>query len=134
MQKRPTSAIMGDDWYGHRNPLTGQPQGDRDEYLSWDWSLLNAFQTIEDYTEPKSGLPVWEVEGEGVEVDAVKKINKYEASIANATRGSEKHPYKPRPGEYFVPDMWSRVKDENGNQVFPTFRDWIEKSLSEDAG
>jgi len=134
MQKRPTAAIMGDDWYGHRNPLTFEPRGDKEEYLTWDWALLNAFQTIEDYTDPKSGLPVWEVEGEGVEVDAIKKINKFQASIDNATKGTEKHPYKPRPGEYFHPQMWSRKTDENGNEVFPTFREWVEKSIAEDNG
>lgn len=132
MQKRPSAAIMGDDWFGHRNPLTFRPEGDREEFTRWDWALLNAFQTLEDYTDQKSGLPQWEIDGEGVEVDALKKINKFEASVALATKGSEKHPYKPRPGEYFVPEMWSRKKDEDGNEVFPTFREWVERSIAED--
>lgn len=131
MQKRPTAAIMGDDWYGHRDPLTFAPMGDKEEYLSWDWALLNAFQTIEDYTDGESGLPIWEVEGEGVEVDAVKKVNKFKASIATQTQGTEKRPYKGRPGEYFIPKMWSRKTDENGKEVFPTFREYIEKSIAE---
>lgn len=132
MHKRPTAAVMGDDWFGHRNPLTGEPQGDREEFTSWDWSLVNALQTIEDYTDSKSGLLIWEMEGEGVEVDAIKKVNKFQASIDTSTKGSEKHPYKPRPGEYFVPEMWSRKKDDEGNEVFPTMREWVEQSLAKE--
>ena len=129
MQKRPTAAIMGDDWFGHRDPLTGEPRGDKGEFLSWDWSLLNAFQTIEDYTDSKSGLPIWEMDDERVVVDAVRKVNKFQRSIDERTKGTEKKPYKPVPGEYFVPNMWSREKDESGESVFQTFREWVEKSI-----
>lgn len=132
MQKRPTAAIMGDDWFGHRDPLTGDPVGDKEEYLSWDWALLNAFQTIEDYTDQKSGLLSWEMEGEGVEVDAIRKVNKFQAAIDNATRGTEKKPYKPRPGEYFVPEMFSRKQDGDGNDVFPTFREYVQSTIDKD--
>lgn len=133
MQKRPTAAIMGDDWFGHRNPFTGEPMGDRDEYLRWDWALLNAFQTIEDYVDPKSGHPIWELDDERVEVDALRKINKFQKAIDNRTKGSDKKPYKPLPGEYFVPEVYSREKDENGDDVFPTYREWVEKSLDKDS-
>lgn len=130
MQKRPTAAIMGDDWFGHRNPLTGEKTGDKDEFLSWDWSLLNAFQTIEDYTDQKSGLPIWEMDDERVVVDAIRKTNKFQRSIDERTKGTKTKPYTPIPGEYFVPEMWSREKDENGNDRFQTYREWVVKSLS----
>lgn len=133
MQKRPTAAIMGDDWFGHRDPLSWEPQGNAEEFLSWDWSLLNAFQTIEDYSD-KHGLPTWELDDERVVVDAVRKIDKFQRAIDERTKGTEKKPYKPVPGEYFVPDVWSREKDEDGNSKFQTFREWVEKSIEKGEG
>ncbi len=134
MQKRPTAAIMGDDWFGHRDPLTGEPQGDKDEYLSWDWSLLNAFQTIEDYTDQKSGISQWLLDDERVTVDAIRKVNKFQRAIDERTKGTEKKPYKPVPGEYFVPEIHSREVDEDGEEVFYTFREWVQRSIAEDQG
>ena len=131
MQKRPTAAIMGDDWFGHRNPLTGAPQGDRDQYLSWDWALLNAFQTIEDYSD-KHGLRTWEIDDERVVVEAHRRIDKFQRAIDERTKSTEKRPYKPVPGEYFIPDVHSREFDEDGNEVFNTFREWVEKSIEKD--
>lgn len=131
MQKRPTAAIMGDDWFGHRDPLTGMPQGDKDEYLSWDWALLNAFQTIEDYSD-KHGLPTWEIDDERVVVEAHRRIDKFQRAIDERTRSTKAREYKPVPGEYFVPDVHSREIDENGNEVFNTFREWVEKSIEKD--
>lgn len=131
MHKRPTAAIMGDDWFGHRDPLTGEPQGDREEYSSWDWSLLNAFQTIEDYTDSKSGLLIWEMDDERVLVDAKRKVSKFQRSIDEKTKGTDKKPYKPIPGEYFIPEMWSREKDDQGNDIFQTMREWVDKSIAE---
>lgn len=132
MHKRPTAAIMGDDWYGHRDPLTGEPQGDREEYSSWDWSLLNAFQTIEDYTDSKSGIPEWVLDDERVVVDAIRMVNKFQRSIDEKTKGTDKKPYKPIPGEYFRPEVHSREFDEDGNEVFNTFREWVEKSIAKE--
>jgi len=133
MQKRPTAAIMGDDWFGHRDPLTFEPLGDREEYTSWDWSILNAFQTIEDYSD-KHGLLVWEIDDERVVVDAIRKTDKFQRSIDERTKGTDKKPYKPIPGEYFVPDVHSREHDESGNEVFNTFREWVEKSIAKEQG
>lgn len=124
---------MGDDWFGHRDPFTGVPVGDREEYTSWDFSLLNAFQTIEDYTDQKSGIPIWELEDERVVVGAKRKVNKFQRAIDEKTKSTEKKPYKPIPGEYFVPDMYSRETDENGEQVFQTFTDWVVKSVDDDS-
>jgi hypothetical protein len=124
---------MGDDWFGHRDPFTGAPVGDREEYTSWDFSLLNAFQTIEDYTDQKSGIPIWELDDERIVVEAVRKKNKFQAAIDLTTKGTEKKPYKPQPGEYFVPRMYSRETDENGEEVYQTFTQWVNKTVEEDS-
>ena len=128
VQKRPTAVIMGDDWYGHRDPMTGLPFGDKDEWIDWDHALLFAFQTIEDFTDKGSGLLAWETDDEYVEVNAIKKINKFQEAVDLKTKGSAKKPYKPEPGEYFIPDMFSRRKDENGEEVFQTYSEWVAKS------
>lgn len=123
---------MGDDWFGHRDPFTGEPLGDKDEYTAWDYALMRAFQTVEDYTDSKSGLPIWELDDEPVEVEAIRRINKFQKAIDLATKGTDKKPYKPIPGEYFVPRMFSRKKDENGEEVYQTFREWVQKSVEKD--
>lgn len=124
---------MGDDWFGHRDPLTGRPMGDRTEYTRWDWALANAVQTIEDFTDDKSGLPQWELDDERIEVYALKRVNKFQQAIDESTRGTAGKPYKPKPGEYFIPEIHSRQVDEDGNEVFPTFREWIDKNAAKDA-
>ena len=133
-RRRPTAAIMRDDWFGHRDPWTGEPMGDRDEYTSWDYALLNAFQTIEDYTDPKSGIPIWELDDEAVNVDALKKYNKFQQAIDNATKGSKNKAYQAAPGEYFIPDMHTRRKDGNGDPVYQTYSEWVQKSVEDGTG
>lgn len=128
VHKRPTTVIMRDDWQGHRRITTGLPIGDKDEWTDWDHTLLDVFQTIEDYTD-EYGLLVWQREDEAVMVDAKKKIHPFKESVDLATRGSESKPYKPLPGEYFVPDIWSKRKDENGNEVIQTYKEWLEGEI-----
>lgn len=128
--KRPTAVITRDDWAGHRHPLTGEEMGDKDEWTSWDHALAGAFQTIEDYSD-EYGLLVWERDDEAFEVEAVRKIHPFKRAVDEATRGTEKKPYKPRPGEYFVPKVWSRREDEEGRGVFQTFREWVESQVDE---
>lgn len=130
--KRPTAVITRDDWYGNRSLLTGHPRGDREEWTEWDHVLSDVFQTIEDYTD-EYGLLVWQREDEAVVIDAVKKYHPFTAARDRLTKGSSTKSYEPEPGEYFVPDMWSRRKDENGNEVIQTFKEWVEKSAKEDS-
>lgn len=120
---------MGDEWFGKRDPFTGEPRGERDEYTSWDWALQNAFQTIQDYTDEKSGLLIWEIEDENAYVNAVRKTNKFQAAIDNKTKGKGGKPYVAAPGEYFTPDLKSHVQDEDGNPVFQTMREWIQGQI-----
>lgn len=119
---------MHDDWYGHRDPFTGDPKGDKDEWLEWDFLLLETLQMIEDHTD-EYGLLVWEREDEAVVIDAEKRIHKFKAAIEDRTRGTEKRPYKPRPGEYFVPDLYSRRPDGS----IQTFREWVERSVADES-
>lgn len=100
--------------------------GDSSEWIDWDHALIQALQTIEDYTDD-SGILAWEREDEAVEIDAIKKVHKFKAAVDRATTGSEKHPYKAQPGEYFIPDLWSRRKDANGKEVIQTYDEWMEK-------
>lgn len=117
---------MRDDWHGHRDPFTGDRVGDRDEWIEWDHLLADTYQLIEDYTDPKSGLLIWEIEDEDVVVDAHAKVNKFQEAIDEKTNMKN---YKPANGQYFVPHMYSRRKDENGVRQYQTFREWLAKEV-----
>lgn len=105
------------------------PFGDRDEWTDWDYALIDVFQTIEDYTD-EYGILAWQRDDEAVVIDAKKKIHPFKQAVDQVTAGSEKRPYKAEPGEYFVPDIYSQRKDENGKEVIQTYSEWI-KALSE---
>ena len=109
---------MEDDWYGHRDPLTGVPTGDRDEWISWDHILVNAYQLIQDFTN-EHGLLIWEVGDpkERVTVLAERKIDKFKAAVESRTGGKK---YKALKGEYFVPKLDLRAKE------WPTFDEWVQ--------
>lgn len=112
---------MHDDYYGYRDFFTGLPFGDSRVFLEWDWALIQAVQMIEDHTD-KYGLLNWQVEAEDIEVDAEKRIHKFQASIDRITAGSKTKSYTPQPGEFFVPKMWSRSSDKDRK---PTFAEWL---------
>lgn len=95
---------MSDDWYGHRHPLTGSPQGDKDEWTQWDYSLAQAYQTIEYYRDG-NGIFQWQKDDPLEDIAAIRKHDAFQAAVDIMTRGTEKKPYKPTPGEYFVPDV-----------------------------
>lgn len=129
MNKRPTAVIMHDDWYGHRDPFTGDPKGDKDEWLEWDFLLLETLQMIEDHTDD-TGLLVWETDDPAAVVDAIPKINKFDR--AREVKESAKN-FKRRPGTRYVPKLWSRRKDDEGEDRFQTFREWVERSVAEES-
>lgn len=95
--------------------------GDPSRWTDWDYALGYAIQIIEDFTD-QYGLLAWEVEDEAVEIDAVKRRHKFKAAMDRATAGSDKKPYKPEPGEYFVPEVWSRRSDGR----IQTFSEWVQ--------
>lgn len=115
---------MRDDWYGHRDFFTGKPAGDKDEWTRLDYLVIEAYQIVEDITD-ETGMLIMDQDDEAVTVGAVRKINKFRAAIDNATKGSEKKPYKPRPGEYFVPDIKTR---RSGDKRI-TYTEWREAKL-----
>lgn len=100
--------------------------GNAEEWTDWDHALVTALQVIEDYTD-EYGLLAWEREDDAVEIDAVKKIHKFKAAMDSRTKGSPTKPYVPTPGEYFIPEVWSRRKDNEGNGVFQTYGEWLER-------
>lgn len=119
---------MQDDWYGHRDPFTGEPSGDKSEWVSWDYALMTALQIVEDHTD-EYGILAWEREDEAVEIDAEKRIHKFKAAIERSTSGSPNRPYKPTPGEYFVPKLHSRRSDDH----IQTRQEWIQNMIAEEA-
>lgn len=122
---RPTTVIMQDPAFGHRDHFTAMPTGDPDEWTEWDYALINAYQTIEDWTN-SHGLLVYEVDDhqERVSVIAKKKIDKFEAQKAIKTGGDK---YKPTPGEYFVPDL-----DLRRGAEWPTLEEYIAHEIEKD--
>lgn len=112
---------MRDDWFGHRNPLTGEPYGDKDQKTSWDYALMAAFQTIEDYTD-EYGLAVWEREDEYAVVDAVRKIHPFVRSRDVRTGAKN---YKAAPGEYYIPD----IKSRRAGGELQTYSEWINSEI-----
>ncbi len=125
--KRPTTVITRDDWFGHRDPLSGNPQGDKDEWTGWDFALVDAYQTIEDYTD-QYGILRWVQDDEQVEILAQRKVHKFDAARIKKTSGKN---YKVTAGEYFVPSILSHRKDDNGRPVYQTFREWVKTQIED---
>lgn len=117
---------MADDWYGHRNPFTGEPEGDRDEWVEWDHLLANAFQTIEDFTDPDSGILQWKLDDPAVDIVAEKYIHKWHEAVEARTSGKN---YKAAHGERFRPVIESRRKDGSTWGI----KEWIEEKAKESA-
>lgn len=113
---------MADDWFGHRDPLTGKKRGNPDEWIDWDHILVSAFSTIEAHTD-SHGLFRWEIEDEAVYVDAVERIDKFEQSKDQIT-GSKG--YKPSPGAYFTPE----VKTRRSNGHIQTFGEYMQAEIA----
>lgn len=127
-QRRPTAAIMTDDWFGHRNPFTGEEIGDKDEWTEWDYALISAFQVIEDYSD-QYGILKWVHDTPWVDFDAKREIHKFDAARDEKTSAKN---YKPQPGEQFIPDMYTKSsskRDEDGSIQTWTFREWIESKV-----
>lgn len=116
-------AITRDDWFGHWT-VRGERHGDPNERTEWDFALIEAVETVEDFTD-ENGLLKWEVDEDGVSVDSVKTYDKFQASIDRKT-GKEK--YKPEPGERWKPVVRpSRNREDGGFQTFAEWRASQEK-------
>ena len=111
---------MRDPYFGHRD-LNGEPNGDRDEWIEWDYLLISALQVIEDFTD-RNGLLVWESESEEVDVVAERKIDPFQAAVERRT---SRKGYKAAPGETFIPKLVLQ------GQKWPTHSDWVKQQLEE---
>lgn len=117
---------MADDWYGHRDPITGDATGDKDEYLDWDYLLLTAYQTLEDFTDPDSGIPQWVLDDPALRVSAERYIHPWHEAVEAKTAGKN---YKALPGERFRPVIDSARADGS----LWDFSKWIEEKAKESA-
>lgn len=115
---------MSDPHFGHRDFYTGKPHEKSDGWTTWDYALINAYQTIQDWTDQHGNL-VYEVSDpkERVIVSAVKKIDQFEAAKTSRTSGNN---YKPSPGEYFIPKL-----DLKAGQDWPTLEEYIQHQIDE---
>lgn len=118
---------MRDDWFGHRDPFTSEPSGERDEFTHWDFLLMEALQIVEDITD-ETGMLVMDQDDEAVVVTAVRKKNKFKAAIDNKTKGSPNKPYVPQPGEYFIPDITTRRS--GGDRM--SYTEWVKAQQKSD--
>lgn len=118
--------LMHDHYALHRNPWTDEP-ADAIVWTDWDYLLAECVQFIEDYTTQEGHL-AWESESERVTFDARRKINKARAAIDRKTKGSEKNPYKPYDGEYWVTDPVLMRGDD-----WPTLDEWLEEQNRKNA-
>lgn len=119
--KRPTQVLTRDEYFGSRDPLTGEPTGERDDWDEWDHALVSAYQTVEYYTD-KNGIHRWKKEDPRLKgIDAVRKIDPYQESVDLIVDSPH---YKKIPGAYFVPE----IKTERPGDETWTYEEWV-KSL-----
>lgn len=117
--------ILQDHHAGHRDYYTGEVDGPADP-TEWDYALSSAFQIIEDNQTPEGHLR-WESESDRVTFDAKRRINKARAAIERRTKGTEKVPYKPQDGEYWVTEPV--LMDRGANPDWPTMSEWVEDEV-----
>lgn len=115
---------MRDPYYGHRDSFTGDPDGDKDEKTEWDYALMSAYQVIEDHTG-SNGILIWENEADNIQVEAIRKTDKFEQARQSVVG---KKNYKPSKGEVFVPN----VKKNFGE--WPTYSEWVKSQVDDDDG
>lgn len=91
------------------------------EWLDVDYALIEALQIIEDHTDP-NGLLIWVAEADNVDIQAVRKISKFDSARERRTTGTK---YKAQPGEYFHPQV-DLIRGE-----YPTYRGWLDEKIQE---
>lgn len=129
--------LLRDPYAGHRNTLTGEPDGPLDEWTSWDFALAVAIQDIKDGTTEEGHL-IWEVDDDRVQVEAIKEVNKARAAIDSIT-GSEN--YKSEPGEWWRTRLitpWHEAEVQQGfaegEFEWQTRAEWIKELIAEENG
>lgn len=119
--KRPTAMIMSDEWFGHRDYFTGEPDGDRTEWTEWDFALARAYQTVEYYTD-QNGIFQWIKEDPYVMIEATPKIDEFRQAVEKAERNGSVE------GRYWVPDIGSRREDGS----LWTYQEWVNSMREKD--
>lgn len=114
---------MQDHAYGFRDEWDWEQLTGEIHWLDWDYALSSALQIIEDNTDD-SGILVWEKDSDNVEIDADRKINKFDAAKTRKTSGKK---YKPLAGEYFVPNL--RLIDDE--KPWPDRLSWLQEKAEE---
>lgn len=129
--QRPTAMLLRDPYALHRNYFTGDPDGEHDEWTTWDFSLATAVQDIQDGTTEEGHL-IWEIEADDVDVIAVHQVNKAREAIELVTGGEK---YKAVPGEYYRTRLHHPYHDpESGEEErWQSRREWIEKMVAEES-
>lgn len=115
---------MRDEHYGHRNWRTGEPEGDREEWLDIDFALVSAYQTVEYYTD-QNGIREWHKKDPEERIDAIRKFDPFQAGVDRITGGKN---YKKMPGEYYVPEIKSGRDDES---EMWTYQDMVDAEMKE---
>lgn len=111
--------LMEDDWFGHRTH-TGEAVGDKDEWIGWDYALVNAVETIEALTD-QNGLFMWEKEDPNAVVEAKSKIDPFKEAVDEITNSAN---YKPKNGETFVPE----IRGFRGKELW-TYDEWVASQI-----
>lgn len=119
VSQRPTAAILQDHYAHFRDSFSYEVDG-TPVWTEWDFALLNALQTIEDYTDPETGELVFVEQSDRVTYDATRYTKKSVAAVERKTKGSDKKPYKSQPGE-----RWrTKAKVMDGGEL-PTLSEFI---------
>jgi len=133
--QRPTAMLLRDPYAGHRDSITGEPDGLLNEWTSWDFALATAVQNIIDGTTEEGHL-IWEVTDDRVQVDATKEINKAKAVIDKITGGDG---YKPEPGEWWRTTLTHPWHESEVQQGFAegefkwrTRKEWIQDMIEDE--
>lgn len=115
---------MRDDWFGHRHWVTGEPLGDKDEWLDIDLAIVWAYQTIEVYTD-QNGIFSWYKEDPEERIGAIPKIDPFQQQVDSMANNPKR---KRKDGEYFIPEIISSRPDGS----MWTYQDWLESQEPKD--
>lgn len=136
--QRPTAAILRDHFAHFRDYMTGEPISEP-YWTDWDYSLLEAFQMIEDYQESETGHFPWETQDEDIHWQGytipngnLEAVERYQEAHKKADGSSSipagdrvaakidwKRSRKPetmRPSEWFVKQSEKAAKDEKSRR------------------
>lgn len=115
--------IMRDEWFGHRDFLTGKEEGDRTEWTLWDFRLIQVFQLIEDFTD-KNGFLAWEVDDpkNRVIVATTREVDRVQQALDIAEKKSDNKSYLERVQGSFMSPILKRM---NPKDDWPGHKDYF---------